>query len=276
MLQLRPGPGYASLASWWSAGPAAGVLPRPPGPAGAWGPGPAASAHHRYAVRLGRAQYCRRAYARMEDQVLVLAPQRTGKSGLIADRIVDHPGAVLATSTRADLLATTAATAGRSARSTSSTRRASACRLHPAVGHPRPLRDLVKARRMAAWLTGGSEGTGHGNIEWFEKKGEVALAGLLFAAAVTGATITDVFRWVQLDGHQVAVEALAESDGTRRCSPSSAGCWPTTAPPGRSATRSSWRCRWAAIPALAEAVTPGPARCVRRRPVRALAAAPCT
>ena len=47
-----------------------------------------------YAVRLGRAQYNRRAYARMEDQVLVLAPQRTAKSGLLADRILSHPGAV--------------------------------------------------------------------------------------------------------------------------------------------------------------------------------------
>ena len=61
-----------------------------------------------YAVRLGRAQYGRRAYARMEDQVLVLAPQRTGKSGLLADRILSHPGAVLATSTRPDLFNITA------------------------------------------------------------------------------------------------------------------------------------------------------------------------
>ena len=49
------------------------------------------------------AQVRRRVYARMEDQALILAPQRTGKSGLIADRILSHPGAVLATSTRADL-----------------------------------------------------------------------------------------------------------------------------------------------------------------------------
>ena len=83
-----------------------------------------------YSIRLGRAQYCRRVYARMEDQVLILAPQRTGKSGVIADRILSHPGAVLATSTRPDLYKLTAAArARRAARSTSSTRRASAaCR----------------------------------------------------------------------------------------------------------------------------------------------------
>ena len=61
-----------------------------------------------YAVRLGRAQWFRRTYARMEDQVLIMAAQRTGKSGVVADRILDHPGPVLATSTRADLYESTA------------------------------------------------------------------------------------------------------------------------------------------------------------------------
>ncbi len=54
-----------------------------------------------HAIRLGRAQYCRRVYAR-KDQVLVPAPPRTGKSGVIAGRMMSHPGAVLATSTRPD------------------------------------------------------------------------------------------------------------------------------------------------------------------------------
>ena len=61
-----------------------------------------------YAVRLGRAQYFRRVYARGEDQTLILAPQRTGKSGIIADRLLDHPGPAIVTSTRADLYQLTA------------------------------------------------------------------------------------------------------------------------------------------------------------------------
>jgi type IV secretion system protein VirD4 len=147
----------------------------------------------------------------MEDQILILAPQRTGKSGLIADQILSHPGAVLATSTRADLHQITAA-----ARS----------RLGPVevfnpqgVGGLRstfswdiiaPCRDLVMARRLATWLTGGTVGSGnHGNLEWFEKKGDVAMMALLWAAAVSGSTIIDVFNWTQLSGHETALRVLA-------------------------------------------------------------------
>ena len=55
-----------------------------------------------YAVRLGRAGV-RRAYARGEDQVGIVAPQRTNKTGILADRIYGHPGACVAVSTRDDL-----------------------------------------------------------------------------------------------------------------------------------------------------------------------------
>ena len=56
-----------------------------------------------YAVRLGRAHLGRRVIAGMEDQALVIAAPRQGKSGWLADRIIDHPGAAMTTSTRTDL-----------------------------------------------------------------------------------------------------------------------------------------------------------------------------
>ena len=108
-MRLHPGPGFASIAELWfrwsrHAAISHGRRARP-----------GLRFRHRvrsrttdYAVRLGRGQWFRRAYARMEDQVLVLAAQRTGKSGIVADRILDHPGPVLATSTRADLYESTA------------------------------------------------------------------------------------------------------------------------------------------------------------------------
>ena len=81
-LRLRPGTGYASLpevALRWGRlaalhhgrrmRPGMGFLARLFSPA------------TDYAVRLGRAQYFRRVYARGEDQMLIIAPQRTGKSG---------------------------------------------------------------------------------------------------------------------------------------------------------------------------------------------------
>jgi type IV secretion system protein VirD4 len=209
-------------------------------------------------VRLGRAQYWRRVYARLEDQVLVLAPQRVGKSGVIADRIVDHPGAVLATSTKDDLFKLTAADRSR---------------LGPVhVFNPQGVgdvastlrwdmlgccRDLVMARRMAAWLSGGSKGGAHGNIEWFEQKGEVALAGLLFAAAVTGAAITDVFRWVQLDGHQAALKALADH-GTPEMLAVVRRMLADNRTAGSVRDTIELSLSWAAVPGLAQAVTPEP------------------
>jgi type IV secretion system protein VirD4 len=258
-LKLRPGPGYASLAELlvrWSR-LAAFFHGRRARPGLAWA-GRLTSRTTEYAVRLGRAQYFRCLYARLEDQVLVLAPQRTGKTGVIADRIVDHPGAVLATSTKADLLATTGAD------------RARLGQVH--VFNPQgvgdvpsslrwdmlgPCADLVMARRMAAWLTGGAKGSGHGNIEWFEQKGEVALAGLLFAASVIGATIADVFRWVQLDGHQHAIAALSQH-GTPEMLAVVRRMLADNRTAGSVRDTIELSLAWAAVPGLAEAVTPRP------------------
>jgi hypothetical protein len=258
-LKLRPGPGYASLAELlarWSRA-AAFFHGRRARPGLTWA-NRLTCPTTQYAVRLGRAQYFRRLYGRLEDQVLVLAPQRVGKSGLIADRIVDHPGAVLATSTKADLFTTTGAD------------RALLGPVHvfnpQGVGNVAstlrwdmlgPCTDLVMARRMAAWLTGGTKGSGHGNIEWFEQKGEVALAGLLFAAAVIGATITDVFRWVQLDGHQAAINALAEY-GTPEMLAVVRRMLADNRTAGSVRDTIELSLAWAAIPGLAEAVTPAP------------------
>ena len=109
-LRLHPGPGFASPAELvfrWGRLAALhhGRRARP-----------GLKLHHRlrsrttgYAVRLGRGQWFRRAYARLEDQVLILrrAEDRQERA-CVADRILDHPGPVLATSTRADLYESTA------------------------------------------------------------------------------------------------------------------------------------------------------------------------
>jgi type IV secretion system protein VirD4 len=210
-LRLRPGAGFASLPELvfrWSRLAALGHGRRARPSLGLWLR--LVTRTTGYAVRVGRAQYWRRIFVRMEDQTLVFAPQRTGKSGLIADRLLDHPGAALVTSTRLDLYHLTAAWRSRLG--------------PPELFNPQgigglpstfawdilePCTDVVMARRIAGWLTSAVGGSGNkGNIEWFEKKGDVALASLLFAAAVSGRTITDVYRWVQLDGHEMALNVL--------------------------------------------------------------------
>jgi type IV secretion system protein VirD4 len=261
-LRLRPGPGYASLPELWAR----------------WGR--LAALHHgrrarptlslrrrlfsrtaSYAVRLGRAQYFRRVYARMEDQTLILAPQRTGKSGIIADRLLDHPGPAIVTSTRPDLYHLTAG-----ARS----------RLGPvyifnpqdAGGLPstfgwdiiRPCRDLVMARRIAGWLTGAlaNKNANHGNLEWFEKAGDTATMALLWAAAMGGYTITDVYRWVQLDGHENALRVLAGQPSAELLLAVVKRMLAETRTAGSVRDTISLSLAWSTLPALAAAVTPHP------------------
>ena len=90
-LYLRPGHGYANiieLAVRWSRLRAIWIGRRSPSlPWWARVILPVTA----YAIRLGRAQLGKRVIASMEEQVIVVAAPRTGKSGWLADRIIDHP-----------------------------------------------------------------------------------------------------------------------------------------------------------------------------------------
>ena len=122
--RLRPGPGFASLAelgTQWGRTAAAhrGGRVRP---GLTWGQRMVVTAATAYALRLGRAQCGKRVFGSMEANWLMIAPPRKRKSGMLADVILDWPGAVLATSTRADLFSRRRARAGGTARCTCSTR----------------------------------------------------------------------------------------------------------------------------------------------------------
>jgi type IV secretion system protein VirD4 len=257
-LRMHPGPGFASFGELWfrwsrHAAISHGRRARP-----------GLRLHHRlrsrttdYAVRLGRGQWFRRLYSRMEDQVLIMAAQRTGKSGIVADRILDHPGPVLATSTRADLFDITGG--------------ARALRGPVHVFNPQgvggvpsslawdllgPCKDMVMARRMASWLK--VPGIG-GDLQWFQQKGDVALMALLWAAAVSGRTILDVYEWVQLHGHATCLQILAEHPGSNR--QMFAVCkrmFEENRTSGSIRDTIDLTLSWALLPGLAEAVTPLP------------------
>jgi type IV secretion system protein VirD4 len=257
-LHLHPGPGFASFAEL--------VL--------RWGrlaalhhgrrARPGLKLRHRlrtrttgYAVRLGRGHWLRRCYARLEDQVLICAAPRTGKSGMVADRLLDHPGPVLATSTRADLYESTAG-----ARAL----RGPVWTFNPqdVGGVPStlkwdllgPCKDLVMARRMASWLKVPEIG---GDLQWFQQKGDVALMALLWAAAVTGRTILDVYEWVQLHGHAVCLEILASHPGsTRQMFAVAKRMFEENRTSGSIRDTVDLTLSWSILPGLAEAVTPAP------------------
>jgi type IV secretion system protein VirD4 len=211
-LWLRPGRGFASLPELWlrwgrMAAVSYGARSRPGLSLLARLTLPATE----YAVRLGRAQYGRRLYAAFELHVLILAPPRTDKTGMLADRIIRHPGPVLTTSTRADLH-----------QLTSNVRRVRG-RGPVFVFNPEQVGDVpgtfrwdllgvctdeLTAFKMADWLAGGTEG--YGDLAWFEEQGTMGMSGLLLAAAMTGATLADVYQWTQRRSHERPLAALAE------------------------------------------------------------------
>ena len=271
-LRLRPGPGYASLFELvfrWGRLAALHHGGRARPGLGFWRR-VFLSCATAYAVRLGRAQYGRRVYARMEDQILVLAPQRTGKSGLIADRMLDHPGPVLVTSHPHRPVPAHGGCPRRSAaRSTCLTRKASAACRRRSAGTSWPR--AATWSWPAAWPAGSparysTDGGNLGNLEWFEKKGDVALACLLWAAAVSAATPSPTsIDWVQLDGHEERAAGAGQPAGQRAplLAVRQADARRQQDRRARSGTPSTCPSSWAIIPALAAAVTPPPGRGLR-------------
>jgi type IV secretory pathway TraG/TraD family ATPase VirD4 len=196
-LYLRPGPGYANLAELairWSRLRAVwtGRRVRPSLP---WWERLALPVTS-YAVRLGRAHFGKRVLASMEDQTLVLAAPRTGKSGWLADRIIDHPGAVMTTTTRTDLYGNTALLRDRHGvvhvfnpegigglRSTFRWDPLNGCE-HPAI-----------ALQRAMAFTAATESKGLHDMTFWIGKASAVLASLLHAAALGGRTMHDVYQW---------------------------------------------------------------------------------
>lgn len=141
-------------------------------------------------------------FGEAKESKLVLAPTQAGKTTSIASNLViDAPGAVMATSTKADLLMTTACTRQR---------------LHPkgkviafdldnTSGWPHraswnPVAGCenfeVAQRRAQAW-TGAQPMEGTKNGDWFNQQAGAVLARFLHVAAVAGKTLDDVIAWSQ-------------------------------------------------------------------------------
>ncbi len=193
--RLRPGPGFATI--WevtfrWSRLAALhhGRRARP----GMRLRHRATARTTQYAVRLGRAQYGRPVYGRAEDHRLIRGTPRSGKTAMLADQVIDHPGPALVTESRPDIFC---ATAGWRAR------------LGPlevfnpqgVAGIPSTFgwgitlgcEDPAEALLRAADLVGAVADTGE--MQWWVEKAATALAAGLHAAALTGADMGEVWAW---------------------------------------------------------------------------------
>lgn len=131
----------------------------------------------------------------IERPVYVLGPARSGKGvNLVTPFILAAPGACITTSTRTDNLEAT-----------------SACRAHrgpvevfnleESGGRPHTIRwsplegcHIPKVAMKRAKLLVGASGLGGENAVWATSAGGIVMA-LLYAAAISGRTIADVYRW---------------------------------------------------------------------------------
>jgi hypothetical protein len=147
-----------------------------------------------YAVRMARVGFLT-VYSPIEDVTLRVGGPRTGKSGEMADHIADAPGAVVATSTRLDLL--TMVGPLRASRGPVYAFNPSGLGGVPSTISFDPLHGCTHpatAYARAEDMLGGTDGEGD-RAYWVAQARRV-LSGLLHAAALAGASMLDVLTWV--------------------------------------------------------------------------------
>jgi len=207
-LWLRPGPGWTTLpgmAYRWSRTRAAlghGGKARPStsrlqrlrtDPAG-------------YAVPLGRGQWGKRVYASLEDQTIIFALPRTGKTAYLGTRVVGHPGPVVVTSTKPDMYGHThVLRARRGPVYVFDPLHVSGVASNVQWNMVLECADPLMAYRVAMWLIGEKY---EGEMVFWQSKAGTALAALLYAAALGSLRIGTVYAWVCRDGDHNAEEIL--------------------------------------------------------------------
>jgi type IV secretion system protein VirD4 len=139
-----------------------------------------------------------------EDAVVLFGGPRVGKSGELGCRILDAPGAVIATSTRTDLFDLTATL--RSATGpvwvfnpSGVGGLATTVTFDPLVGCESPKTAFERATDLMAGVdvgsAGSSLGSGHDH-EYWAGQGRRVLTAILHAAALGGCSMHDVHAWV--------------------------------------------------------------------------------
>lgn len=153
-----------------------------------------------YGIELCRAGF-QLVWASIEDVTLVFGGPRTGKTGWLAGRIIDAPGAVVVTSTRIDLLELCGPLRERKGpvwvfNAVGLGGLASTVTFDPLTG----CRDPGTAIERATDMIGGASKGGAGDREFWDAQARRVLAALLHAAALGGKTMHDVSAWISEPG----------------------------------------------------------------------------
>jgi type IV secretion system protein VirD4 len=141
----------------------------------------------------------------VEDVTVIIAGPRQGKSGAMAGRILDAPGAVIATSTRTDLIELTSRVRERvgpvhvfNPAGLGGERFASTIGFDPLSGCERPKAANDRAADLLAGVS--SPGKDGGDREFWASQARRVLAALLHAAALGGLSMREVLVWVSDPG----------------------------------------------------------------------------
>lgn len=139
-----------------------------------------------------------RVWSSVEDVTLVFGGPRTGKTGWLAGRVLDAPGALLVTSTRTDLHDLTAPLRSRRGpvfvfNAVGLGGLASTITFDPLTGCADPVTAVERATDLLT-VTGTSSAAG--DREYWEAQARRVLAALLHAAALGELGMRDVLRWV--------------------------------------------------------------------------------
>ena len=184
--------------------------------------GETSSASDQSLVRLIGSLRGKRLYAQQEDSELVVSQTRGGKTrSIVARRVIEAPGAVVATSTKADGVYLTwrarqVAAPGSQIFSFDPLSVATGpvrVRWNPVAGCD----DFDVARRRGAALAlGSTKAMGEGNSRWFAERGAQILGYLFHAAALGDRTIADIQAWVSDPREAVAILERAKGPTTVR------------------------------------------------------------
>jgi len=136
-------------------------------------------------------------WASIEDVTLVFGGPRTGKTGWLAGRIIDAPGAVLVTSTRTDLLTLCGPLRARKGpvwvfNAVGLGGIPSTVTFDPLTGCADPETAVERATDMI----GAVSKSGSGDREFWDAQARRVLALLMHAAALGGRTMGDVSGWI--------------------------------------------------------------------------------
>jgi type IV secretory pathway TraG/TraD family ATPase VirD4 len=150
-------------------------------------------------VRVG----AQRVWASIEDVVLIFGGPRTGKTGWLAGRVIDAPGAAVVTSTRTDLLELCGPLRERRGpvhvfNAVGLGGHATTLAFDPLVGCADPVTAVERATDMVAAV---SRGSSTGDAERWDGQARRVLAALLHAAALGGESMWRVLAWVADNDH---------------------------------------------------------------------------